>query len=45
MPALGDYDDEEINGMMIVQRKPKYPEKSCPSAALFTTKHHTLPRS
>jgi hypothetical protein len=37
VPALGDYDDGEIGGMMIWQGKAKYSEKTCPSAALSTT--------
>jgi hypothetical protein len=32
----GDYDDGEIGGM-IGRGKPKYPEKTCPNAALSTT--------
>jgi hypothetical protein len=35
VPALGDYDDREIGG--IIDREPKYSEKTCPSAALSTT--------
>jgi hypothetical protein len=34
VPAPGDYDYGEIGGM---QGKPKYSEKTCPSAALSTT--------
>jgi hypothetical protein len=37
VPAPGDYDDGEIDGMMIGRGKPKYSEKTCPSAALSTT--------
>jgi hypothetical protein len=36
MPAPGDYDDGEI-GEMIGRGKPKYSEKTYPSAALATT--------
>jgi hypothetical protein len=36
MPAPGDYDEREIGGM-IRSGKPKYSEKTCPSAALSTT--------
>jgi hypothetical protein len=34
--APGDYEDGEIGGM-IGKGKPKYSEKTCPSAALSTT--------
>jgi hypothetical protein len=37
VPTPSDYDDGEIGGMMIVQGKPKYSEKTCPSAAFSTT--------
>jgi hypothetical protein len=37
VPAPGDYDDGEFGGMKIVQWKPKYSEKTCPSATLSTT--------
>jgi hypothetical protein len=36
VPAPGDYDDGEIGGDDC-QGKPKYLEKTCPSAALSTT--------
>jgi hypothetical protein len=34
---IGDGDYGEIGGMKIVQGKPNYSEKICPSATLFTT--------
>jgi hypothetical protein len=37
VPAPGGYDDGKIGGMMTGRRKPKYSEKTCPSAALSTT--------
>jgi hypothetical protein len=37
VPAPGDYDDGEFGGMKTVQGKPKYSEKTCPSATLSTT--------
>jgi hypothetical protein len=38
VPAPGDYDDgEEVGGMKIGRRNPKYSEKTCPSATLSTT--------
>jgi hypothetical protein len=38
MPAPGDYDDGKNDAMMDDwQGKPKYSEKTCPSAALSTT--------
>jgi hypothetical protein len=43
VPALGDYDDGEIGGMMIGMGKPKYSEKTCPNVALFTTKPTCCP--
>jgi hypothetical protein len=43
VPAPGDYDDGEIGGMMIWQGKPKYPEKTYPSAALSNTNLTCLP--
>jgi hypothetical protein len=36
VPAPHDYDDGEVGGMNDWQGKPKYSEKTCPSAALFT---------
>jgi hypothetical protein len=36
VPALGDYDDGEFGGMKR-QGKPKYSQKTCPSATLSTT--------
>jgi hypothetical protein len=35
VPALSDYDDGEISGM--IGRELKYSKKTCPSAALSTT--------
>jgi hypothetical protein len=43
MPAPGDYDDEEIGGMMIWQENPKYSEKTCTSASLSTTNPTCFP--
>jgi hypothetical protein len=43
VPAPGDYDDGEIGGM--IGRKPKYSEKTCPSAALSTTKPTCCPEA
>jgi hypothetical protein len=37
VPASGDYDDGEFGGMKIGKGKPKYSEKTCPSATLSTT--------
>jgi hypothetical protein len=37
VPTSGNYDDEEISGMMIGKGKLKYSEKTCPNAALSTT--------
>jgi hypothetical protein len=34
VPAPGDYDDGEIGGMIGREGKPKYSEKTCPSATL-----------
>jgi hypothetical protein len=34
---IGDGDCGEIDGMKIGRRKPKYSEKTCPSATLSTT--------
>jgi hypothetical protein len=42
VPALGDYDDGEVGGM-IWQGKPKFSEKTCPSAALSTTNPTSCP--
>jgi hypothetical protein len=44
VPAPGDYDDGEIGGI-IWQGKPKYPKKTCPSAALSTTNRLRCPDS
>jgi hypothetical protein len=41
--APDDYDDGKIDGMMIGRGKPKYLEKTCPSAALSATNPHMLP--
>jgi hypothetical protein len=41
VPALGDYDDGEIVNDW--QGKPKFSEKTCPSAALSTTKPTCCP--
>jgi hypothetical protein len=37
LPAPGDCDDGEFGGMKIGMGKPKYSEKTCPSATLSTT--------
>jgi hypothetical protein len=34
---IGDGDYGEIDGMKIVQGKPKYSEKTCPNSTLSTT--------
>jgi hypothetical protein len=38
---IGDGDCGKIGGMKYWQGKPKYSEKSCPSATLFTTNNLT----
>jgi hypothetical protein len=43
VPTPGDNDDGKIGGMMILGGKPKYSEKTCPSATLSTTNPHKLP--
>jgi hypothetical protein len=42
VPAPGDYDDGEIGGML-GRGKPKYSEKTCPSAALSTPNPTSCP--
>jgi hypothetical protein len=42
VPAPGDYDDGEFGRMKDWQGKPKYSEKTCPSATL-STKNPTWP--
>jgi hypothetical protein len=44
VPVPGDYDDGEFGEMRIGRVKPKYSEKTCPSATLSTT-NPTLPDS
>jgi hypothetical protein len=43
VPGPDDFDDGEIGGMMIWQEKPKYSEKSCPSAACPPQTSHACP--
>jgi hypothetical protein len=42
LPALGGYDDEQI-GRMVGKGNLKYSEKTCPIAALSTTKTTCCP--
>jgi hypothetical protein len=44
MPAPGDFDHGEIDGM-IVRGNRKYSEKTCPSAALSTTNPTRCPEA
>jgi hypothetical protein len=37
VPASGDYDDRESDGMIIGRGKPKYSDKTCPSASSYIT--------